>query len=581
MANTKITSRVIADNSVGIDALNVTDGTNGQALVTDGSGGLSFASVGVSGIDSSADATAITIDSSENVGIGQASDGDKLHVLGTGFFEDARGNGVGIQINGGSVSEFAHIGVSASNPLTFQTADTERMRIDSAGNVGIGTDNPGVLFHVQAADGDSPNNYVAAIQNLEATAGQSFGLTINAGSNASDIPLNITTADTSSTLLRLKGSGELGLGSGTTYSSSLIATDIGTRDFTIYSTSSDAGNYIVLTDNSSSANISYGTEGNTHILRADTTNRLQADSDGIKVFGDAAGASGARVSGRSKGEQLARQYCARTGGSIRYVSAGSGSINSDVDAINDGDAILMAPGSYTITRTSAQIASNQNDNHDPFRVKRLGVFGDTNNPADVTLSCNIDDGGNTRDHPIFSARYVSGDSGNKYPVFLGFIKYVRNPTTRLGTNYSNAIVRGNDGYSLYGGAQNVLFDFDGSDVSWMYDNNNVESYIRFKNCTFDNYGAWQDSYTNNNRNNFIWHCIFNKSTNGGGDGLNYVEHGIASSDKVEQLKGNKHGVSLSSGAYNTTTYAGAGHLYSDQFPIIFWDDREWENGGNF
>src|SRR6056300_344973 len=45
MANTKITSRVIADNSVGIDALNVTDGTNGQALVTDGAGNLSFSTV--------------------------------------------------------------------------------------------------------------------------------------------------------------------------------------------------------------------------------------------------------------------------------------------------------------------------------------------------------------------------------------------------------------------------------------------------------------------------------------------------------------------------------------------------------
>ena len=42
MANTKITSRVIADNSVGIDALNVTDGTNGQFFKTDGSGTLSF-----------------------------------------------------------------------------------------------------------------------------------------------------------------------------------------------------------------------------------------------------------------------------------------------------------------------------------------------------------------------------------------------------------------------------------------------------------------------------------------------------------------------------------------------------------
>jgi hypothetical protein len=93
------------------------------------------------------------IDSSGNVGIGQASDGDKLHVLGTGFFEDARGNGVGVQINGGSVSEFAHIGVSASNPLTFQTADTERMRIASNGGVSVSNDGQmgytGSKFHVK------------------------------------------------------------------------------------------------------------------------------------------------------------------------------------------------------------------------------------------------------------------------------------------------------------------------------------------------------------------------------------------------------------------------------------------------
>ena len=55
MANTKIPSELItddaitsahlADNSVGIAALNVSDGSNGQALTTNGSGTLSFASV--------------------------------------------------------------------------------------------------------------------------------------------------------------------------------------------------------------------------------------------------------------------------------------------------------------------------------------------------------------------------------------------------------------------------------------------------------------------------------------------------------------------------------------------------------
>jgi len=45
MANTKITSNVIADNAVGISALNVSDGSNGQALTTNGSGTLSFSTI--------------------------------------------------------------------------------------------------------------------------------------------------------------------------------------------------------------------------------------------------------------------------------------------------------------------------------------------------------------------------------------------------------------------------------------------------------------------------------------------------------------------------------------------------------
>lgn len=45
MANTKIPSELIADNSIGITQLNVSDGTNGQALTTNGSGTLSFATI--------------------------------------------------------------------------------------------------------------------------------------------------------------------------------------------------------------------------------------------------------------------------------------------------------------------------------------------------------------------------------------------------------------------------------------------------------------------------------------------------------------------------------------------------------
>jgi len=60
----------------------VSDGTNGQVISTDGSGNLSFADAagGVDGISSSADATAITIDSSERIGIPAIG---QVNVLGT------------------------------------------------------------------------------------------------------------------------------------------------------------------------------------------------------------------------------------------------------------------------------------------------------------------------------------------------------------------------------------------------------------------------------------------------------------------------------------------------------------------
>jgi|14BtaG_2_1085337.scaffolds.fasta_scaffold03619_2 hypothetical protein len=129
------------------------DGSNGQVLTTNGSGTLSFSTVSGTTINNNADNRVITgsgtsntlegeanlIFDGTNLGIGQASDGDKLHVLGTGFFEDSRGNGVGVLLHGGSPSAFAHIGVTASNPFTFQTAGTERMRLHGGGDFTVAT----------------------------------------------------------------------------------------------------------------------------------------------------------------------------------------------------------------------------------------------------------------------------------------------------------------------------------------------------------------------------------------------------------------------------------------------------------
>ena len=87
------------------------------------------------GIDDNANATAITIDSSENVGIGTTSPSSKMHIVGatsaerTLIIEDTFGNDVQIQasVSGGNAS------------MVFKTEDTEAMRIDSSGNVLVGT----------------------------------------------------------------------------------------------------------------------------------------------------------------------------------------------------------------------------------------------------------------------------------------------------------------------------------------------------------------------------------------------------------------------------------------------------------
>jgi hypothetical protein len=137
------------------------DGSANQVLTTDGSGTLSFADSagGVDGIVSSADATAITIDSSENVGIGTTSPAsydnnaagissnlvvaDSGHsgiIVISGTSSDAAisfGDGTGAAAYRGAVAY-----VNSQDTLYFKSAGSNRMVIDSSGNVGINETSP-------------------------------------------------------------------------------------------------------------------------------------------------------------------------------------------------------------------------------------------------------------------------------------------------------------------------------------------------------------------------------------------------------------------------------------------------------
>ena len=164
IANTAITAGKIATDAV-ITA-KIQDGAITSAKLASGVGG-------VAGIVSNADATAITIDSSENVGIGTASPDAKLAIDATSqgnFTEAMRISNTGGGANEGNYIQFEISNTSGYGPriggrregsggsgLHFYTGEnnavpTEKVRIDHDGNVGIGTASPSEKLTIQSGN---------------------------------------------------------------------------------------------------------------------------------------------------------------------------------------------------------------------------------------------------------------------------------------------------------------------------------------------------------------------------------------------------------------------------------------------
>ena len=182
----------------GLSVGGLPDGTVDADTLASGAGG-------VSGVTSSADATAISIDSSERVGIGAATSPNTLMHI-----KAASGSVLRVEETGGSYIDIeaggstGHIKSKTGNDLTFSTGSTQQLKITSGGR-GLsqftakawvnwdGTNTPGLKdsHNVSSVTDNGTGNFTIALSTNMANTNYSVtSMSTRSGGSADDVMVN-------------------------------------------------------------------------------------------------------------------------------------------------------------------------------------------------------------------------------------------------------------------------------------------------------------------------------------------------------------------------------------------------------
>jgi len=256
------------------------------------------------GIDDNADATAITIDSSERVGIGVTAPATTVHLKAASAnlrIEDSDTSAYG-QLgvdNAGSVYLQAdNANAQSSTNMYFSIDNSEKMRIDSSGRLMIGTTTEGnpAAENLTISDSGhagmtirSTDNTSSRIYFSDATSGtgEYIGYFIyDHSTNALHIATN------GNERMQIDASGNVGIGNSSmsSYYSDRLVVGVGDEDGMTIVGSPTHQNYIMFADGTSGdarykGYISYDHNVDTMKLASNGATRLQIDSAGNVIIG--------------------------------------------------------------------------------------------------------------------------------------------------------------------------------------------------------------------------------------------------------------------------------------------------------